>query len=66
MTDAIKGNSTSAPQGAAAVGRTNPAWRRERAAEYLALADWYAARGDAETAADYRAQAQVMSQVEAA
>jgi hypothetical protein len=48
------------PAGAAAVGRTNPAWRRERAAEYHALADWYAERGDAETAADYRALAQRM------
>lgn len=54
------------PAGAAEVGRTNAAWRRERAAEYRALADWYAERGDAETAADYRAQAQVMSQAEAA
>lgn len=49
------------PAGAAAVGRLNPAWRRERAAEYRALADWYAARGDAETAADYRAQAERMT-----
>ena len=52
---------TKHPAGAAAVGRTNPAWRRERAAEYRALADWYAERGDAETAADYRAQAERMT-----
>lgn len=55
------GPTTKTPAGAAEVGRTNAAWRRERAAEYRALADWYAQRGDAETAADYRAQADRMT-----
>lgn len=48
---------TNCAAGASSFRLATPTGRSVRAAELHALADFYAQRGDAETAADYRAQA---------
>lgn len=60
MNAADRNNHTNSAVGASVVRLATSAGRSARVAELSALADWYASRGDAETAADYRAQADAL------